>query len=206
MNVWPHGKPTNFGELFYFYHNYVKLLYSEVQTQNSLPNETLFELNAAFDHISRYWAYDETEVEAVSQAYGHLKRSCLDLFKLKVKEARNQYDTLCKIDVSVVDNGEYERNLHQLFAEIRQDATEARRLEGQSDAQNTVPAFEMWEKVYVKCERLEKEFFLHDQLKWSRKRGLRVLAQRHIVGFLIGVAASLVATLLIFVLTLIAQS
>ncbi len=49
-------RPTTFEELFAFYHQYVKLLYSDVQTQNVLPAETLFEMNAAFDHVSRHWA------------------------------------------------------------------------------------------------------------------------------------------------------
>ena len=48
------GKPKKFEELFKFYHEYVKLLYSSVQAGGSLPAEVLFELNAALDHVSRH--------------------------------------------------------------------------------------------------------------------------------------------------------
>ena len=51
---WDGGPPANFGELFKFYHEYVKALCSSVQIEGSLPQELLFELNAALDHISRH--------------------------------------------------------------------------------------------------------------------------------------------------------
>jgi hypothetical protein len=202
MKTWTHGRPTDFEGLFKFYHQYVKLLYSEVQTQNVLPIETLFELNAAFDHISRHWAIDEPEEEVVAQAFGHLKRSCLDIFKLKVQEARSQYDALCKLDMSVIDDtGEFERQLHRLFNEIRLDATEARRLEGEPDATNSVPAFERWEAVYVKCEKLEEEFFLYPKLKWARRSGIVTFIRQNLWGFIIGVTSFLIAALLWALLT-----
>lgn len=50
----PPKEPSNIAELFAFYHDYVKVLYSAVQTENALPQEVLFELNAAFDHLSRH--------------------------------------------------------------------------------------------------------------------------------------------------------
>lgn len=65
--------PKNLNELFEFYYEFVKPLYSQVQVKNELPAETLFELNAAFDHLSRHWKYDQSEEEAVDKAYGHLK-------------------------------------------------------------------------------------------------------------------------------------
>ncbi len=91
-------KPTTFSELFKFYHEYVKLLYSSVQAGGTLPIEILFELNAALDHISRHWAYHEDEASVVDKAYSHLKRSCLDVFKLKVRDAHDQFAELRKID------------------------------------------------------------------------------------------------------------
>ncbi|MGH8556041.1 MAG: hypothetical protein ACRESZ_00995 [Methylococcales bacterium] len=105
MITLPPSKPQTLTQLFEFYHEYVKVLYSYVQTENTLPSETLFELNAALDHISRMWIYSESEEEVVAQAYGHLKRSCLDIFKLKIREIRGQYDELRKIDTSTIDNG-----------------------------------------------------------------------------------------------------
>ena len=73
------GHPTTFADLFKFYHEHVKILYSSVQVENVMPVELLFELNAALDHVSRHWCYGESEKEAVEKAYSHLKRCCLDV-------------------------------------------------------------------------------------------------------------------------------
>lgn len=74
-------QPKTFVELFEFYQSKVKLFYSAVQAENELPTEILFEINAAFDHVSRYHVYGQSEEEVVAKAYSHLKRACLDVFK-----------------------------------------------------------------------------------------------------------------------------
>jgi hypothetical protein len=168
----PPTEPKTFKDLFDFYHNYVKLLYSVVQTENALPAEVLFEINAALDHISRHWIYGQNEAAVVSLAFGHLKRSCLDIFKIATREARRQYVELRRIDTSVIDNGDFDRNLQKLFAEIRQGATEARRLEGDSrtDLTGAIRAFDRWQPVFEACLRLENEFFHHPRLDWAKRR------------------------------------
>ncbi|MDA8258522.1 MAG: hypothetical protein M0Z99_23315 [Betaproteobacteria bacterium] len=170
----PPKAPNTIPELFAFYQDYVKVLYSAVQTENVLPQEVLFELNAAFDHLSRHWIYGEPESQVVSKCYGHLKRSCLDIFKIAVREARKQYDALRKIDTSAIDNGDYDKKLHALFAEIRKGATEARRLEGDGrrDSEGSIKAFDAWQPVYANCLRLDTEFFHHSALDWAKRRWL----------------------------------
>lgn len=168
----PPKEPSNIAELFAFYHDYVKVLYSAVQTENALPQEVLFELNAAFDHLSRHWTYGEPEGKVVHKCYGHLKRSCLDIFKISVREARKKFDELRKLDTSDIDNGEYDRKLLALFAEIRSGATAARKLEGNgnSDPDGPIKAFDAWQPVYANCLRLETEFYHHDALDWAKRR------------------------------------
>ena len=190
------SEPTTFAELFKFYHEYVKLLYSSVQSGGSLPIEVLFELNAALDHISRRWAYDEGESNVVKKAYSHLKRSCLDIFKLKVKDANDQFAQLLTLDTSVLDNGEFDRKLVALHHEIKVGATEARRLEGQSrnDTEAAIKAFDLWEPVYQNCVQLETEFFLHPKLNWAKKRVTWSRRKEHLIAFILGfLAAFLVA-------------
>jgi hypothetical protein len=166
------AKPKTFEELFKFYHEYVKLLYSSVQAGGVLPIEVLFELNAALDHISRHWAYRESEAAVVDKAYAHLKRTCLDIFKLKVNDANDQFLELRSIETSVLDNGEFDRNLIALHHKIKTEATEARRLEGESrnDDEATIKAFSLWQPVYDDCIKLEKEFFNHPKLNWAKKK------------------------------------
>jgi len=168
----PPKEPRTIAELFAFYHDYVKVLYSAVQTENALPQEVLFELNAAFDHLSRHWTYGETEADVVRKCYGHLKRSCLDIFKISVREARTQFDELRKIDTSTVDNGEFDKNLLCLFAEIRKGATSARSIEGNGNADPNGPikAFDAWQPVYANCLRLEADFYHHQALDWAKRR------------------------------------
>ncbi len=189
ISAWSGGRPSTIDDLFKFYHEYVKLLYSYVQTQDTLPQETLFEINAAFDHLSRHWTIGESAEDACSKAYGHLKRSCLDVFKIKLRETRNQYDELGLIDTSSIDNGDYDRDLHLAFNKIRHDATEARRVEGQKDDNDAVPAFELWEDVFIQCLDFEKKYFLHDRLDWAKRRKLLQALKHMWTGVAIAVVA-----------------
>jgi hypothetical protein len=143
-----------------------------VQAGGTLPTEVLFELNAALDHVSRHWAYQEDEAAVVEKAYSHLKRSCLDIFKLKVKDAHDQFSELRKIDTSVLDNGEFDRSLIALYHQIKIKATDARRLEGQSkdDSDSDIKAFALWEPVFNDCIRFEREFYGHPKLPWAKKK------------------------------------
>jgi hypothetical protein len=168
----PPQEPSTFGELFSFYHEYVKVLYANVQTENVLPSETLFELNAALDHISHCWIYDTDEATVVHEAYGHLKRSCLDIFKLALVDAVRQYGELRKIDTSAIDNGSFDQQLNRLFSELKRGATEARRLEGDTrgDGNGPIRAFDRWQPIYAQCLRIEDEFYSHPALDWAKRR------------------------------------
>jgi hypothetical protein len=191
------SEPTTLPELFKFYHEYVKLLYASVSSGGILPQETLFELNAALDHISRYWVYKELEGEAVKKAYSHLKRSCLDVFKIKVNNANDQFKYLRTIDTSVLDNGEFDRNLIALHHEIRIGATNARRLEGESknDTDGAIRAFELWQPVYEKCIQLETDFVLHPKLNWAKKRARWSRWKERLIGFVFGILAAFIVAL-----------
>ena len=165
--------PTTLPELFKFYDEYVKLLYSSVQVDNQLPSELLFELNAALDHLARHWTHGETEQQAVEKAYSHLKRCCLDVFKLKVKAAIDQAKELSGVEISLIDNGEYERGLKALVQKIKSGATEARRLEGRTKTAHdgSIQAFAAWQPVFDDCVRLEIDFYHHPKLNWAKKTG-----------------------------------
>lgn len=188
--------PHTFRELFEFYYTFVKPLYGGVQLSGVLPVEVLFEINAAFDHVSRHWAYDEVEAEAVARAFSHLKRSCLDIFKLGVKEARRQYDELRAIDTSIIDNGDFDRALLALWNSIKTGGRDARAQEGQTlddDAQH-VHSFDLWLPVYEDCVTLETRFYNHPHVDWARKKQVKSVWWERVVSFVIGVVASLVAT------------
>lgn len=165
--------PQTFDELFEFYHNQVKVYYSAVQAENELPMEVLFELNAALDHLSRHYIYGETEREVSEKAYSHFKRACLDVFKITVRETLDKYRQLIRIDISLIDNGVFEKSVRQLISEIKKGALEARRLEGRSQdgVDHGVPAFNLWVPVYEKCLQFEQDYYLNNSVDWAKRKG-----------------------------------
>ena len=184
-------RPSTFSELFEFYYEEYKPLYNHAQALNQLVVEALFEVSAAFDHMSRHWKKGESEQACVERAASHLKRGCLDAFKLVLKESRDHYDELRRIDTSIIDNGEFDRKLIALFAEIKAGAIEARNSEGdtRNDAGWAI-AFDLWKPVYVNCVRLEMEFYLNKNVEWAKRKQERLMWRRRFEGFLIGVLAS----------------
>ena len=169
-----------------------------MQTANEMPAEILFEWNAAFDHLSRHWYYGDREEDAVRQAFSHLKRSCLDAFKLKVKGAREQYDTLMKLDISIIENGEFQRKMIASFLKIRDGAREARSAEGDNsqEGSDAVPAFDLWIPVYAQCVAFEQDFYANPSVEWAKtkqvKRGWRDRLDRFVVGLVTGLVTALI--------------
>jgi hypothetical protein len=189
------SSPRTYKELFEFYRDTVKPLYSEIQLTNTLPTEILFEINAAFDHLSRAWTYGETEPAVVEKAYSHLKRSVLDIFKIVLRTSIAQYEELTKTDISIIDNGKFEVELRKLHHEIKASARAARSGEGdtRSDDAAAVAAFDLWAPVYEKCKRLEREFYESEKWLWAKQRNDRSWLRQQKWGLITGVAASLVA-------------
>ena len=198
---WDRGRPTDVMQLFIFYNEYVKVLYAGVQASNQIPVEMLFELNAALDHLSRHWIYLETEQEVVAKAFSHLKRACLDAFKIKFMETVDQYKELCNIDTSIIDNGDFDRKLHIFFNSMRGKATKARKVEGQPDNDKVVPTFELWEEVYADCVEFNQNFFLHEKINWARRRGWRIAISRKSTEFILGFLAGFLSSLLVWWIT-----
>ena len=150
----------------------MKPLYGLIQTDNELPQELLFEINAAWDHLARISVYRDQncdERREIEKSFSHLKRSCLDVFKLLVKRASEQHHELLRIDTSVIDNGEFDKNLHQFWRQIQLAATSARQVEG-IPHDGPVKSFDQWQEVGRMCLQLQNDFFLHERVPWARRR------------------------------------
>lgn len=155
-------------DVFQFYYDKVKPLYCAILSRNTMPSEALFEIVAAFDHVSRRSYYGEPEVVVAQKVYAHLCRACFDLFKLAVSEAMNKYTQLCEIDTIAIEDGDFDKRLCQLAASIRKNARVAHQLEGKPSA--SVEAFQAWSSVLGDCLTMEEKFFLHPDVRWSKKR------------------------------------
>lgn len=186
-------KPQTFPELFAFYNDFVRLLYGRIQAQNVLPQETLFEINAAFDHISRHWTQGHTEAEEVDKAFSHLKRSCLDIFKLTLTDTIDDYNKLCRINTSIIDNGTFDQRMHQLVADMKSKSVAARQADAKTH-DGIEDAFALWADVYRMCEQFNEEFFLSPHIQWAKRKN-RIYTTK---AFLVSVAASFAAGLLLF--------
>jgi len=167
-----------FQELFDFYHKEYKPLYCYATADNALTQEVLFEIAAAFDHVARYYATDadpkRSESYCTGKALSHMKRACLDLYKLKLNETRQIYEDLCKLPINIIDNGKFEENLRRLFAETKEMAARARKLE----STNIPLAFDIWQKVYTNCLRVtSEEFYLHPNVNWAKRTEQKIIAK-----------------------------
>ena len=191
--------PNSFGDLFELYYDRYKPLYSYIQTFNEMPVELVFEVAAAWDHVSRHWKYEEADAECIDKAGRHIKRAILDGFKLVVKYAVDEYNDLRRVDTSLIDNGGFDRRMRALVADIRQTATEARTSEGDTaEPGGWGNAFTLWDEVFEKCERLRRDFILSEHVDWARRKQVGFAWRRRVEGFVIGVLSSGAVALLVW--------
>jgi hypothetical protein len=171
--------------VFDFYYVEYKPLYSDVVTANRGAQEAWQEIAAAFDHIARHYGEDgRNEAECADEAKSHLKRACLDMYKLEFADTKRVYDALCELPINLIDNGDFEKGLHALFAETRKLAAEARILEGVKRVDSPLSAFGVWAQVYENCKRIaSKEFQLNPNVDWAKRKRDR----KTTVGLVVGV-------------------
>ncbi|MBN2529125.1 MAG: hypothetical protein JXR76_22235 [Deltaproteobacteria bacterium] len=162
-----------------------------------MPQELLFEINAAFDHLSRYWQYDEPEEKVVHKACAHIKRACFDAYKLILKSTVDDYENLKEIDTSIKDNGEFDKRLIQLSSKLEKKATKARELEG-NNAEDWHKAFEPWKEVYNLCQELKYNFVENENVPWARRKNKLYTRKNLAVAFVLGIITSLIASLIFF--------
>lgn len=195
----PETVPTTMNALFELYYQECKPLYSEVSANNQMPPELLFEINAAFDHVSRIWKYGEDEAAVCAKASAHLKRACFDAFKLILKRHVDDLERLLAINTGIIDNGNFDKALFKLKSQLLSAATDARSSEGES-RESWHDAFSKWREVHRLCKRLNAEFILNPNVDWAKKLETRTRTWINwpniIAGFIVGVLGSLLAAYL----------
>ncbi len=187
------SKPETIKDVFQFYHDQFKPLYSEFEAEAVISDATLFEIAAAMDHVSRYWIYNEAEKDVADRSAGHLKRGCFDLFKRAVERASDQYDILKHTDTSIIDNGEFTGSVISTWLSIRDGAKEARLAEGNS-TNDWHKAFELWGPVYQKCKQFERTYYANPKVEWARhketKRVWKFRWEQVVISFIAGIVAT----------------
>jgi len=124
-------------DVYSFYNEKVKILYSEIEARNNtLPVELLFEIHSAFDHLKRFHIDDEQEELCAEKAFSHLKRGMLDAFKLKLKYHNKDYEKFVRMksDLHLIDNGTFWSSVTSKRTAIIKLSKDARLYEGKKGA------------------------------------------------------------------------
>ena len=185
-------------EVYQFYNDYVKVAYSEIEAAgNELPVELLFEIHSAFDHLKRIHIEGYSESACCEKAFSHLKRGLLDVFKLKLKYFNADYNALIGKsirDLRLVDNGQFLPLLMKARDTIIKSARDARLGEGQNDIDL---AFEKWYEVSVLITEFRNEYLDESKISWAKAVNYKHGIIGGVIGFIIGIGASIVAGLLL---------
>jgi hypothetical protein len=185
-------------DVYMFYNEYVKPIYSEVEAGgNELPVELLFEIHSCFDHLKRYYLGDDAEEHACEKAISHLKRGVLDAFKLKLKQFNIDVGQVQRsgTDLALIDTGNYLARFLKEKKEIIDLAKEARISEGIEEKQK---AFDKWTEASLKIDSFYKEFIDESKLTWARKKTIKLFSLNTLIGFGIGLASSAVVAAVFF--------
>lgn len=163
--------PSTEADLYRFYREVVKRLYSVTQSENALPAEVLFEIHAAFEHLSRIYVLNADREYEVRKAYAHLKRSCLDIYKIYFRDTLDMLDELRLVDTSVIDNGQFDFDLKSLLGRTRKLAADARASEGDKNGEEEgkVLAFDLWQEVAINCNTLREQYYYSPNVCWAKR-------------------------------------
>ena len=177
----------NIKEIFEFYEQYVKPIYSEIEAKrNNIPVELLFETYAAFDHLKRFYIDNEEESIATLKAISHLKRGILDAFKLKLKYFNQDLEDFIKYQDSLelVDNGNFLSGFLKDKNNIFKLGKEARLVESKVSKKE---AFEKWFEVSLNIDSFEEKYFNQlEKVEWAKKKQFKFLNKDSIKGGFIG--------------------
>jgi hypothetical protein len=114
----------------------------------------LFEIHAAFNHLSRVYSLGEDPSECAQKAFSHIKRGVLDAYKLKLYFFNNDLADLKKHEKLNSRCDTLERVKAQ--TKIIEEAKKARITESQSDKKE---AFSHWKKVSEMIDSFKCEYF-----------------------------------------------
>ncbi len=196
--------PKTLAELYDLYRERYKFVHGALQTFNEMPVELLFEISAAWDHLSRHFAtqQDAPLDQCVNRAAGHVKRAILDGNKLLLKQVVDEYGDLQSVDTSLIATGEFDRDMRCLMYDIRIAAIDARIKEGDTAGPSGwYGSFEVWDTVFAKCQKFREEFSLNPKVDWARRKTAEFTWKRRLEGFCVGLLASGVIAFFVWLLS-----
>ena len=184
----PKALPKTLKEFFEFYETFFKPLHNDRLKPSEQCQELLIEIHAAFNHLAGKWLHDEEEKKCVESASGHLKRATFDIYKLIVKETFLRCKDLHAVDTSIIDQGNFNKNLIKLIAELKASVHVARKAEGNSRLNhNWGEAFVKWNIAYTLCERIDITIENNTRnIKWARRKQWAKVWFRRVGSIIVG--------------------
>lgn len=195
--------PTSIEGVLEFYNSEVHdALATAMIFENDFPDAVLNEIRNALTHIGRSITADLNSIERESElasAYRHLKRTCLDSFKLSILFLADELDRMVE---ALEDQYHLPEKVHRSLIALREKRIRLQVNEGVRLPDDVVLAdykdlFNEYDKS--RTELLEEYGSdTSDGRRELKSRGIRKQeAMRIVLAFLVGVASSLVATGLI---------
>lgn len=184
-------------EIYQFYNDYVKIVYSEIEARNNtLPVELLFEIHSAFDHLKRFYIDGESEDACCQKAFSHLKRGILDAFKLKLKYFNDDCNKILhkKADLRIIDSGTFLLNFLNDRKTIMNVAKKARLEEFQKDIEKV---FDSWCKTSNLIDIFEEKYFDPAKIKWAERQSFFRFGVNFFIGVITGVIGSILVTIIL---------
>lgn len=187
--------------LYVEYQNDIKPLTFYVERKfHRFPKGLLKEFRDVFDHVSRCYEEDATEQykdENIQKAENHFNRIKLDTYKYvsdyKKREFVRWKKKYSKYDLQNINDGNFWETILDLEDEGERIFSEARSME----SKNIAKSCEMLQESTIKYDKIFK--LIDDKRKLILKAKFkyrRVTLVNGIIGFLIGVVASIAATYL----------
>ncbi len=164
------------------------------------PKGLLKEFRDVFDHVSRCYEEDATEQykeENIQKAENHFNRIKLDTYKYvsdyKKREFVRWKKKYSKYDLQNINDGNFWETILDLEDEGERIFSEARSME----SKNIAKSCEMLQESTIKYDKIFKLIDKKRKLILKAKfKYRRVTLVNGIIGFLIGVVASIAATYL----------
>ncbi len=167
---------------------------------HKFPKGLLKEFRDVFDHISRCYekgAAEQYKEENIQKAENHFHRIKLDTYKYvsdyKKREFVQWKKKYAKYDLQGIDNGDFWETILKLEDEGERIFSEARSIESKDVAKACEMLQEStikYDEIFQKINRARKHV-LKAQFKYRR-----VTLVNGIIGFLLGIVASIAATCL----------
>jgi len=115
----------------------------------------------------------QLQEKTISKVEGHLQRAFLDAVKVFVMETQKNYTKLKEVNLSYIDNGEFQQQVIQLWEKIQKDSIELRNWSFHAAESDEFPSddlFELAGSIFANCNHFNKNYFGSKKVEWAKQK------------------------------------